>query len=984
MILLVYQHSLHLVRVSFATPNAIQSNNLGNPFSCIKHITGRILQIGISDNHFSQECSLIFKDFCQLFKERVPKGHGQLFELFDQTRDFFDLMAGFFSNSMVFDSEFRVKLINSCCITHDSIHSLVLPFLSCMTCINRYHNNCVLFLKTLIPQVNQDCVTVITSWMIKCASKTERRLMSSVDEFKPMELQLFCIDALGTFFSNSPQARSLLLARLDTTHYSLQVRICRCLSFISFNFNGKRFASAHSELYCSSVNADPFGYFLIELKNYCEYPHKVINMIEIRGFGLWGFYLSKHLFQECEMMKTHPVRYRIINQFTLQLLKIFPCNDEKIGLLVTIVIWGVLVGSKSDCAPDFTRTSESGVVPPADNSVILSCLQCLKLIALCSVESVQMCFISLISDLIGYGTKIPTKVEYRSLKKLYDIIRSMVHCSSLVTNKIESLLDHGKRYHTICFLEKGYDLLESAHTPQGTLSVTNFIGDEPSCAPLLLKYANRVEKYPAESTGKSAHTVNRKYSSLSSIAGTPFKKPDCIEPTKSHISNLEIPKDSGGPFEPMDRISYTSEIDSPFGNGFLKEARDLLITLEKGDYNDWNQLNLEQSGEQLDMKTVNEINHQLLHDELPKIAHIAPANRTHNDAQISEEAEPQKNHSDSNGLKETVFHEMTMPRLLDNNSVVNEIHEPSAALDEQQLQLKDLEVEEKLNFEQLFGNVSLHSFQNSISTISYASEIQQKNSEHFEERSISVSITDSEISNSNPSRYREDIQNANISHDGIQSVHYSLLDSYLYTSVIPFATPLLSEKTQKVINALLDHMIFSSLKNDINYLHIYSEGLLCGNFKSTPHNMPESDTSEHRISECLHPSLKSVFLLDPSLFIELLQDWELPKMSLLEDDNRRVFEWLRGLTSLHRHLIPLSKSILKLEQRMKTGITIAQTLVLVKDKVTIIKLTHGVSDQYQKMNRVAAVPAIDNNTSWIKESMISLSLGIIEWMKLLL
>jgi hypothetical protein len=215
-------------------------------------------------------------------------------------------------------------------------------------------------------------------------------------------------------------------------------------------------------------------------------------------------------------------------------------------------------------------------------------------------------------------------------------------------------------------------------------------------------------------------------------------------------------------------------------------------------------------------------------------------------------------------------------------------------------------------------------------------------------------------------------------------------DSVIINQVPQVAIPFLKKSSIDCIHALLKHIIFSKQEYQFNYHIIYSNGLLSGRLRVA--QLKNHDHSE-MIKHPLHPVLKELFELDSSLLIDLLQDWELPSAKFVLNQSKSVEldNWLIGLESLHYHFIPISKSISKTAVALKRDLTLAEALILIRDKISIIKLSFQGSFVKNEVDKIhvgnslgSLYGKLDANNSRIAGSMILLNSSIWEWARVLL
>jgi hypothetical protein len=218
--------------------------------------------------------------------------------------------------------------------------------------------------------------------------------------------------------------------------------------------------------------------------------------------------------------------------------------------------------------------------------------------------------------------------------------------------------------------------------------------------------------------------------------------------------------------------------------------------------------------------------------------------------------------------------------------------------------------------------------------------------------------------------------NATIEKSTHQYLHESTVAQYSQISI-----PLIRPSIQESVLAILKHLIFEFTPNTIDYFNLYRKGLLSGGLQEI--QLDDSDIPKDRKAyEPLHPVLKNVLMMDVCLFIDLVQDWDPPEHGMLGlDSKQRLISFLVGLGSLHRHLLPMSTAMHKMSKCLCAIITVPQAMVLVHDKIAIIKLSLK-GKLPIGTNRAGILPSEkieDVNKSWIAGSVANLNYNVIDW-----
>ncbi|TPX72219.1 hypothetical protein SpCBS45565_g00528 [Spizellomyces sp. 'palustris'] len=100
----------------------------------------------------------------------------------------------------------------------------------------------------------------------------------------------------------------------------------------------------------------------------------------------------------------------------------------------------------------------------------------------------------------------------------------------------------------------------------------------------------------------------------------------------------------------------------------------------------------------------------------------------------------------------------------------------------------------------------------------------------------------------------------------------------------------------------------------------------------------KSFASNAQLLHPLHPLLKGVFSLDPILLLQYCSTLDMTDLVRAVSSHKSA-QWYEGLTVIHRHLVPLSRILFELEAQLHGHLSEAQALVIVKDQVTVVKLT---------------------------------------------
>ncbi|KAH6575421.1 hypothetical protein BASA62_001909 [Batrachochytrium salamandrivorans] len=169
------------------------------------------------------------------------------------------------------------------------------------------------------------------------------------------------------------------------------------------------------------------------------------------------------------------------------------------------------------------------------------------------------------------------------------------------------------------------------------------------------------------------------------------------------------------------------------------------------------------------------------------------------------------------------------------------------------------------------------------------------------------------------------------------------------------------------MDLVLRHLVFSATRRQhIDYAELYSDGLVYGSLRSIatlpaqpvyprsrvqrvpppPSSLavPEEEVEESDfvVREALHLTLKLVFRLDLSLFIDVCSGVNVPTDDQLRD-RVKLLNWLHGIALVHQHLIPISRTLFKVEAQMRSSVSVAQALVIVRDRISMDRLTGGSS-----------------------------------------
>jgi hypothetical protein len=185
----------------------------------------------------------------------------------------------------------------------------------------------------------------------------------------------------------------------------------------------------------------------------------------------------------------------------------------------------------------------------------------------------------------------------------------------------------------------------------------------------------------------------------------------------------------------------------------------------------------------------------------------------------------------------------------------------------------------------------------------------------------------------------------------------------------------------KAVQLVMSHLVFDVEQTGIDYFQLYKYGLLSGRLvNSSCFGVSKSNVKP------LHPSLKQVFLLDNCILSELLKDFDLPYINMDESLSSQLTRWITGLESLHRHFLPLSKSIFKFEAKIKVGLRLEEVLVLVRDYISLTKMAQTNSIREDDVSKIHSTfnSIGDINSSRIMGSMLQLNNAFSNWVQVLL
>ncbi|KAH9263774.1 hypothetical protein BASA83_012808 [Batrachochytrium salamandrivorans] len=191
--------------------------------------------------------------------------------------------------------------------------------------------------------------------------------------------------------------------------------------------------------------------------------------------------------------------------------------------------------------------------------------------------------------------------------------------------------------------------------------------------------------------------------------------------------------------------------------------------------------------------------------------------------------------------------------------------------------------------------------------------------------------------------------------------------SFIVHSIDPASNPLVHSGLYSAMDLVLRHLVFSATRRQhIDYAELYSDGLVYGSLRSIatlpaqpvyprsrvqrvpppPSSLavPEEEVEESDfvVREALHLTLKLVFRLDLSLFIDVCSGVNVPTDDQLRD-RVKLLNWLHGIALVHQHLIPISRTLFKVEAQMRSSVSVAQALVIVRDRISMDRLTGGSS-----------------------------------------
>ena len=200
-----------------------------------------------------------------------------------------------------------------------------------------------------------------------------------------------------------------------------------------------------------------------------------------------------------------------------------------------------------------------------------------------------------------------------------------------------------------------------------------------------------------------------------------------------------------------------------------------------------------------------------------------------------------------------------------------------------------------------------------------------------------------------------------------------------HSQLAQVSVPLLRPALQKKFHNLMRHVVFKDPPLSVNYLHLYANGLLSGPLAHIPivNNLTNLDAFH---GHSLNPILKQVFELDNTLLLELVSNWQPPTFKLLPDNNQgRASLFLEGLASMCRHLGPISQACTTMSNELNESLTCAQAMILVRDKISIIKLSANdklLDVDFSMMND-------DGLKSRTAGSIATLNWAIMEWLSII-
>ncbi|KAI8902525.1 hypothetical protein BC833DRAFT_340099 [Globomyces pollinis-pini] len=145
--------------------------------------------------------------------------------------------------------------------------------------------------------------------------------------------------------------------------------------------------------------------------------------------------------------------------------------------------------------------------------------------------------------------------------------------------------------------------------------------------------------------------------------------------------------------------------------------------------------------------------------------------------------------------------------------------------------------------------------------------------------------------------------------------------------------PVMKKSIIKAIELAVKHLKFDKNRSQIvDYGKLYSNGLLDGKLKQA--SMVITEGHDFLVKEVLHPSLKEIFLLDHTLFIDMLSDLQFVSPYVMTDRylDMDLINWIKGLVAVHRHLLVLSKCLFNFESKMGIPINTAQCMILLNDQ----------------------------------------------------
>jgi hypothetical protein len=208
------------------------------------------------------------------------------------------------------------------------------------------------------------------------------------------------------------------------------------------------------EFDCTKIGvSDPFT-TLIGYARKLLAAKQEISEKEMLGLANWVFASANHLFRECKVYLHSPVRYHVVSNFILEVLRVYDSTSQNQSRLLLRLVWGLIAGSDDSLSEFHTGSLRSNYSPFGNPVVVMSVRNILAWLRSSEFQVVRAETIDLIQKMVS-PRKSASK-NYALLKLLYNLVQD-TKCTLEdpveLQDQIQTIITTGKQYHGLCFME---------------------------------------------------------------------------------------------------------------------------------------------------------------------------------------------------------------------------------------------------------------------------------------------------------------------------------------------------------------------------------------------------------------------------------------------------------------------------------------------------------------------------------------------------